>query len=127
MLSEILYQNCQAFKQILEQLQAAIAAADVDRVVVTAKVAQAQQVFQHSIFPLETTELDPALLAQFQSCRTEMHKQIRLLGMDVMLLQAARQSANIQQRQAQMGDRVQMLIGYCKVLLGINQSGDELV
>lgn len=63
-------------------------------------------------------QLDPALAASVQSYQTEINRQFRLLGMDMMYLRAARQSNTANQRQGQVGDRIESLIGYCQALLG---------
>lgn len=67
----------------------------------------AQQHFQHQILPLG--ELQPAV----QPVLTEMNRGFRLLAMDVAFLQAARQSLTTQQRQRQMGDKLEQLLGFC--------------
>ncbi len=78
---------------------------------------KAQTIFQTNVLSLNYEELTPDLHYQVQSCQTEMHKQLRLLAMDVLFLQSARQVATVQQRQQQIGDRLLTLINYCDVLL----------
>ena len=82
-----------------------------------AQFLQVQQFFQQQVGPLELAELDGAIAPRVQAVRTEMQKELRLLAMDVMFLQAARQSVTQQQRQEQLGDRLEKLLGYCQVLL----------
>lgn len=82
-----------------------------------AQFLQVQQFFQQQVGPLELAELDGAIAPRVQAVHTEMQKELRLLAMDVMFLQAARQSVTQQQRQEQLGDRLEKLLGYCQVLL----------
>jgi hypothetical protein len=71
----------------------------------------AQQHFQHQILPLG--EPYPAV----QPVLTEMNRTLRLLAMDVAFLQAARQSITAQQRQRQMVEKLEQLLGFCEALI----------
>lgn len=77
-----------------------------------------QQQFQSDILTLDLSQLDGATAHQVQAFQIEMDKQVRLLGVDALFLQAARQSATAAQRQQQMRDRLAMLIRYCDGVLG---------
>lgn len=70
-----------------------------------------QQFFQHQILPLG--ELQPAV----QPVITEMNRSLRLLAMDVAFLQAARQSITAQQRQGQMIEKLDQLLGFCEAIM----------
>jgi hypothetical protein len=50
----------------------------------------------------------------------EINKQLRLLGADLTMLQAARNPDTFAQRQQQASDRLNMLISYCSALLQID-------
>lgn len=54
---------------------------------------------------------------KLQAITTEMNRDLRLLSTDIMFLQAARQGQTAQQRTAQMGDRLNRLIQFCKFVL----------
>lgn len=118
MLPKIHYRQYQEFKQVLEQMQQTIAMPLPELPRLQQSLLEVQQFFQQIVRSLSINDLGPADAARVQSYQTEMSKQLRLLGMDVMFLQAARQSETIQQRQAQVSDRLQTLIGYCEALLG---------
>ncbi|GAB4370565.1 MAG: hypothetical protein Kow00121_11380 [Elainellaceae cyanobacterium] len=77
---------------------------------------EAQQAFQQ-ILALDLEGLEPAMAMKLQSYQTEINRLLRLLGMDVMFLQAARQSATNSQRQQQMGDRLGQLRQFCEAVL----------
>lgn len=76
-----------------------------------------QRSFQQ-ILALDWEQLNPQLIARIQSYQTEINRQFRLLGMDMMFLRAARQSATETQRRQQVIDRIDSLMQYCRALLG---------
>jgi hypothetical protein len=114
-------QDYRDFQHALQQLRRLITGANPDGSSLQAAFLEVQQLFQLRIMTLEIDELDSGVVSQVQSYTTEINKQMRLLGMDVMFLQTARQSAKIQQRQAQMGDRIDTILRYCQALL---EAGD---
>jgi hypothetical protein len=107
----------QEFSQALEQLQQTAAPTNLDRIPLHQRFEQVQQLFHQQILCLDTDELAPADIPRVQSYLTEINKQMRLLGMDITFLQAARQSATKEERLVQIGSRIQTLIGYCQAVL----------
>jgi hypothetical protein len=124
MLPQVYQQRYQEFQQALEQLRSQVSQAQIDGVTLRTGFLHLQQFFQLQIAPLDD-DLDPVEVQRVRSYNTEIHKQLRLLGMDVSFLQAARQSITAQQRQRQMGDRLETLIGYCQALLVIPSDPDS--
>lgn len=108
-------------QQALQQVQAIATRHTPDGDMLQSRFLKAQQFFQQGIVSLELQGLSPAVATQVQSYQTEINKQLRLLGMDVMFLKTARQSVTAQQRQAQLRDRIDLIIRYCETLLGDNQ------
>lgn len=82
-----------------------------------ASVANLQTFFQTHIWMLDLEELNPASAHQIRSFNVEIDKQLRLLSMDVMFLQAAKQPSTTDQRLNQMSDRLTLLLQYCNSLL----------
>lgn len=72
----------------------------------------AQQQFQAQVLPLG----DRPEGANLQPILTEMNRTFRLLAMDIAFLQTAKQSLTVQQRQRQLGEKVQQLQGFCEAL-----------
>ncbi len=70
----------------------------------------AQQHCQNQLLPLGDLHPDA------QPALTEINRTFRLLAIDVAFLQAARQSHTVQQRQRQMGDKLDQLLGFCAAL-----------
>lgn len=108
-----LYEELQ---QRFGQLQALVTQSHPDTGALKAEFLTVQQFFQLQILSLEHPNEEP-VASRIQSLHTEINKQLRLLGVDVSFLQAARQPTTQQQRQAQMRDRLTILMGYCEGLL----------
>ena len=119
MLPEIHRQHYQRLYELLERLrQIALPETIPDRATLSKALPEVWQFFQEKILSLPADELNQQTASRVQSYQIEMHKQLKLLDTDVMFLQASRQPATIQQRQAQLGDRIKTLMGYCEAVLG---------
>lgn len=108
----------QTFSLRLNELQQTAVQANPEATLLQSHFLAVQQFFQNQIMALEDTDLEPLERSRIQAYRTEMNKQMRLLGMDIAFLQTARQPVTAQQRQAQIRDRATRLIDYCKAVLG---------
>lgn len=117
MLPKIYRQRYQDFRQILERLQALISQPEFDCLTLKAEALTVQQFFQDQVRSLDLEALDPTEGQRSHSFHVEINKQLRLLAIDVMFLQTAKQSATSQQRLGQVSDRVSTLIRYCDALL----------
>lgn len=117
MLPNFYYQNYQEFAAILQQLQANAKRNESDTGGLRQCFQEAQQFFQQRIVSLDAPELAPSIESRIRAYNTEIDKQLRLLGVDVMFLQAARQPETASARQEQVFTRIQMLLGYCDALL----------
>lgn len=120
MLPNIHHQRYQEFKQALEQLQQTAASSQLDAPKLRQSFLLTQQFFQQQIVSLDAGDLEPADEPRVRSYQTEMSKQLRLVGMDVIFLQAARQSRTVQERQMQLCDRIVSLQRYCDAILQLN-------
>jgi 2-hydroxychromene-2-carboxylate isomerase len=78
---------------------------------------QALQRSSQALLALDPSQLETAIAAKVQSYQTEISRLVRLLGMDILFLQAARQSATTQQRAQQASDRISQLLQYCDAVL----------
>jgi hypothetical protein len=61
----------------------------------------------------------------WQSYLTEIHKQMRLLTIDLRFLKASRQTATTETRRTQMSDHLGTLIHYCDAILAKISSVSE--
>ncbi len=118
------FQPYQTLQQQVAEVNRAIAEnnnpASLKTTDLKATVADLQTFFQTDIRRLDLEVLDPAVAHQVQSFNVEIDKQLRLLSMDVMFLQAAKQPSTTEQRLNQMRDRLTLLLRYCHGLLANN-------
>jgi hypothetical protein len=70
-----------------------------------------QQFFQEQIVPLDSDEWHE------RSYRTEVSKQLRLLDIDILFLQGAKQQSTVETRLKGISDRISILTGYCQAVL----------
>lgn len=105
----------QTLSQSLQILQNQVTQANPDQMKLRSQFLEAQQWFQQKIIGLEADDqLEPADESTVRSYNTEINKHLRLLGMDLTFLQAAKQPTTAQQRQAQIRDRIQTLLTFCQ-------------
>ncbi len=116
MLPPVYQQHYQQLKRRVEELQETLAN-DPDPSSLKMAIATVQAFFQNQIWNLSLNDLEPEIEHQIQSFNVEIDKQLRLLNMDGMFLQAARQKNTVEQRQQQIQNRLLMLIQYCNGLL----------
>jgi len=102
----------QEFKQALEELQVTVSDGRSDP-----DLAGIQRFFQERVASLTAEGIDPSLVSRWQSVQTEIHKQMRLLTVDLTFLQASRQLSTREQRQKQIVSRLQTSIDYCQMLV----------
>ena len=131
----------QAFVTLLEQLRSDATTTQIVALDMRQRVASLQQFFRQQIVPLadvgvgvgeasrrEASGREASLQAEdwrVQSYQTEMSKQLRLLEIDVMFLQGARQASTAQTRLQTISDRLIILIQYCNAILQPEAEGEK--
>lgn len=117
----------QAFVTLLEQLRSDATTTQIVGPELRQRVASLQQFFGQQIVPL--TDVGQASPQgedwRVQSYQTEMSKQLRLLEIDVMFLQGARQASTAQTRLQTISDRLTILIQYCDAILQPEAEGEK--
>jgi hypothetical protein len=119
MLPEFHRQRYTEFRQELAKLRANLAQFSLNPPGLVEASQPVQRLFREQVSALALDELVGAIAQRSQAYQVEMDKQLRLLALDVMFLQAAKQAATVQQRLKVVGDRLTTLIGYCDALLTI--------
>lgn len=104
-------QKYHAFKTQLRQLHDDISSNLANAELIRQRMTSLQNFFQQDIIPL-TTQYPTE-----QSYQTEMSKQLRLLQIDAMLFQGARQASTAKGRVDALTERLTTLIGYCDAIL----------
>jgi hypothetical protein len=98
---------------LLDELRQGIIT-QIDVVEVRQRLTALKQLFGQEIAPLMEDDW------RIQSYKTEISKQLRLLEVDVMFLQGARQPTTAQTRLNVISDRLNTLIQYCDAILQQN-------
>lgn len=111
MLSENDRHALQAFQSKVMALEQMLLS-ECDRTTLKPQILSLQKVFQNQIQWIQSEDY------RVRSICVEVDKQMRLLNMDAMFLQTARQAETTQQRMSQLRDRLQLLKNYCEALSG---------
>jgi hypothetical protein len=110
-------QKYHAFATLLQQLRDYTTTTELNAPGLRLRVASLQQMFQQQIVPLADEDTQIPHNSREQSYQTEMSKQLRLLELDVMFFQGARQPATAQARLQTISDRLTTLMQYCEAIL----------
>ncbi|MGF1499797.1 MAG: heterocyst frequency control protein PatD [Elainellaceae cyanobacterium] len=121
MLPEPHQSHYRTLRQSLEELAGVVANPTSDGAAIDNLLQTIQQQAQ-PLMAADLNSLDGAIAPRLRSYRTEINKQLRLLGTDVLFLKTSRQPQTSQQRREQMGDRLQQIIGYCTASLELGES-----
>lgn len=106
------------FLTALEQLHhTAEKTANLQSDLLIAHFQEVQQIFTSPVKNLSGDEANAELGSRMQSYLTEIDRLMRLLQMDIMFLQAARNPATVQQRLSATRDRIKNLIGFAEAIL----------
>jgi len=111
MLTENQVHCFQSFQTMIAELDRTLGSAALDRVAFHQKIRSLENLFQTEIQPIQADDY------QTHSVLVEINKQMRLLNMDGMFLQTARQVETIETRIGQIRDRLKLLTNYCTVIL----------
>ncbi|MCL2932529.1 MAG: heterocyst frequency control protein PatD [Trichodesmium sp. MAG_R03] len=115
MLSREYNQQYQKLSQLLNQLQQSVTARELKEILATNQAVQ--KWFETQIINLDNSELDPPIAYQLKSYVTEIHKQFKLLSLDVSFLQASQNPKTQQARLANISYRLETLKSYCLSIL----------
>ncbi|NEP03019.1 MAG: heterocyst frequency control protein PatD [Symploca sp. SIO2E9] len=110
-------QRYQEFQQALKQMYETAAAKDWHFAGLREQFQELQQLFKSQIVSLSSDNLSPDYASRWQSLQTEIHKQMRLLDTDLMLLQASRSSARSLSRAASVRERLNTLMVYSQAII----------
>lgn len=110
-------QKYHSIATLLLQLRDYTTTAELNAPGLRLRVASLQQMFLVEIVPLADEDAQMPHNSREQSYLTEMSKQLRLLELDVMFFQGARQPATAQARLQTISDRLTTLMQYCEAIL----------
>jgi hypothetical protein len=101
----------QEFTTLLEQLRGDLNKTQLDASTLRSRLSDLQHYF------LQEIALFTDLNSRQQSYQTEISKQLRLLEVDGIFLQGAKQTTTIQARLKTIEERLNTLIRYCQAIL----------
>ncbi|MBW4509273.1 MAG: heterocyst frequency control protein PatD [Scytonematopsis contorta HA4267-MV1] len=107
----------QKFASLLQGLHSDVTEEKLDAITLRGRIVELQQFFGQQIVPDAENDISTQSDSREQSYRTEMSKQLRLLEIDVMFLQGARQVSTAQTRVNTIKERLTTLIRYCEAVL----------
>lgn len=76
-----------------------------------------QKLFQSDLVNLNSEELNPDLMAKWQSLHTEIYRAFKLLETEMMFLRSSRQPKTIAARLTTIQGRIDQLIAYINAIL----------
>ena len=76
-----------------------------------------QQVFLSDLVNLTGEDLNPEVIAKWQSLHTEIYRAFKLLETEMMFLRSSRQSQTIAARLTTIQGRIEKLIAYINAIL----------
>jgi hypothetical protein len=76
-----------------------------------------QATFNQTIAQIDLTDIPPPANHRLQSLQVEITKELRLLQVDMLFLQTAKQPETVAHRQQQMQRRLGTLLRYCGIVL----------
>jgi hypothetical protein len=76
-----------------------------------------QATFSDTIARIDLTDIPPPANHRLQSLQVEIAKELRLLQIDLLFLQTAKQPETIAHRQRQIQSRLGTLLRYCGIVL----------
>lgn len=116
MLHKLHLQAYQSFEKTLLELQDLARASNPEPAALLKHFQQVRQVFDRQIMILSEDELEGAIASRWQSVRTEIHRALRLLEMDMLFLNSAKQTATARTRLDSLQARIEQIVGYCQLV-----------
>ena len=105
--------NCDKYQELatfLDEFRANVTAGELNAGELRPHLAKLQAFFSQQIVPLVDAN------SREQSYKTEISKQLRLLEVDMMFLQGAKQLTTLQARLKTIEERIDTLIRYCQAI-----------
>lgn len=125
----------QFYRELLNkllELQKQVLAEDIDMITIKSMYQQVQTIFHDQILSMKLDELDCNAhrgleegrsladlfeIASIRSAQTEINKNLRLLGTELLFLTASRQVQTTEKRLEKVQEKVKELIGYSQAII----------
>ncbi len=116
MLLKFYHQSYQELLEKLLQLQKQVREKNIDMMAINKIYEQGQEIFESKILGVKLDELDCNAIILIQSAQTEINKNLRLLGTELLFLASSRQAGTTQKRLEKVQGIIEQLIGYCQAV-----------
>ncbi|AFY38276.1 hypothetical protein Lepto7376_1966 [[Leptolyngbya] sp. PCC 7376] len=116
-----------AYQSLYEQLQhihQQVLAQPLEKKGLMTDGQQLLQLWQNNLAMVQGEQLSEAALNQWRSLHTEIHRELRLLNVDLMFLGRSNSSTTQTAKQKNVGDRLAKLLQYCTQIQQVITSGD---
>ncbi|MGB5595617.1 MAG: heterocyst frequency control protein PatD [Crocosphaera sp.] len=117
MLLKFYHQSYQELLDKLLQLQKQVREKDIDMMAINTIYNQGQDIFKGKILSVKLDDLDCNAIILIQSAQTEINKNLRLLGTELLFLASSRQAGTTQKRLEKVQGIIEQLIGYCQAII----------
>ncbi len=117
MLLKFYHQSYEELLVKLLELQKLVMAEDTDMIAIKTIYGQIQTLFQEQILSVSLEELDVTVIPLLRSAQTEIYKNLRLLGTELLFLTSSRQRKTREQRLENVEGKVKELVGYCRGII----------
>ncbi|MDJ0662082.1 MAG: heterocyst frequency control protein PatD [Crocosphaera sp.] len=117
MLLKFYHQSYEELLVKLLELQKLVIAEDRDMIAITTIYEQTQTIFQDQILSISLDELDCSAISLLRSAQTEIYKNLRLLGTELLFLGSSRQGETTKKRLEKVQGKVEELIEYCRAII----------
>ncbi len=117
MLLKFYHQSYEDLLGKLLELEKLVIAKDIDMIAIKTAYGQIEAIFQDQIVGVSLDELNCSAIPLVRSAQTEVYKNLRLLGTELLFLTSSRQARTAQQRLEKIRGKVKELIGYCQGIM----------
>ncbi len=117
MLLKFYHQSYEELLVKLLELQKLVMAEDTDMIAIKTIYGQIQTLFQEQILSVSLEELDVTVIPLLRSAQTEIYKNLRLLGTELLFLTSSRQRKTRDRRLENVEGKVKELVGYCRGII----------
>ncbi|MGK7886569.1 MAG: heterocyst frequency control protein PatD [Crocosphaera sp.] len=117
MLLKFYHQSYQELLANLVKLQTLVIAEDTERNEIKTTYEQVQTIFEQQILSVSLDELDCNAIPLLRSAQTEIYKNLRLLGTELLFLTSSRRKETGKKRLEKVQGKVRELIGYSQAII----------
>lgn len=117
MLLKFYHQSYRELLVKLLELEKLLMVEDTDMIAIKTTYEQGKAIFQAQILTVNLDELECSAISLLRSAQTEIYKNLRLLGTELLFLTSSRQMGTMETRRDRVQKKIRDLMGYCRVII----------